>query len=491
MPLEANAGATVADMIVSGRMNWCVLDVSDFSKGDKIRFLIAFAERLYRKNDRPLHLFLEEADDYAPQKPFRDEARMLGAWENIVRRGRGRGLGMTMITQRSAAINKNVLTQIETLIVMRTTSPQDRKAIGDWLKHQGGSEELLASLPKMKSGEAWIWSPSWLEMFQKVTFPLRKTFDSGATPKMRKAIRPQKVADVDLDAIQEEMAATIERAKEDDPRELRKRIKELEKSTVNVIAPTDPEVERRLETALQDNDKLRAAISRYRDVIHKILKKVDDNLKEGREAVMNVADHIPYLPPAVITTSVPATRPRRAPGGLDGPWNGTPSPSNLSRPRGRILDALAWLDMLGIDRPGRRQVAFLAGMSPKSGSYANHLSAMRTDGFIDYPGTGSVTLTQQGHGVAHRPAKPPTNEELQDLICAKVSGPQERILRLLISAHPRAISRPALAEKAGLSPTSGSYANHLSALRTLGLLDYPSTGEAKATDVMFLGSNGQ
>ncbi|HET7910018.1 MAG TPA: hypothetical protein VFL19_04870, partial [Nitrospira sp.] len=61
-------------------------------------FLLKFAQRLYEKNEDPLHLFLEEADDYIPQKPMRDEAQLLRAWENIVRRGRARGLGMTIIT---------------------------------------------------------------------------------------------------------------------------------------------------------------------------------------------------------------------------------------------------------------------------------------------------------------------------------------------------------------------------------------------------------
>src|SRR6185295_17918680 len=130
-----------------------------------------------------LHLFLEEADDYIPQKPMRDEAQLLRAWENIVRRGRARGLGMTMITQRSASLNKNVLTQIETLFVLRTTSPQDRKAIAAWVEFHGQAKELLASLGGLKNGEAWVWSPSWLRKCEQIQARRSTTFDSGATPK--------------------------------------------------------------------------------------------------------------------------------------------------------------------------------------------------------------------------------------------------------------------------------------------------------------------
>jgi len=167
VPLEKTGGQLVADIVVDERLS-CVLDVSEFSETDKIRFLIDFAERLYRRNEDPLHLFLEEADDYAPQRPMREQARLLRAFENIVRRGRARGLGITMISQRSAALNKNLLTQIETLIAMRTTSPQDRKAIEGWVEYHGQAKELLESLPSLADGEAWVWSPHWLGQLERV-----------------------------------------------------------------------------------------------------------------------------------------------------------------------------------------------------------------------------------------------------------------------------------------------------------------------------------
>jgi hypothetical protein len=60
--------------------------------------------------------------------------RMVGAANRISKRGRGRGIGMLYVTQRSAALNKNVLDQSDTLIVMRTIGPRDRKAIEGWVQ---------------------------------------------------------------------------------------------------------------------------------------------------------------------------------------------------------------------------------------------------------------------------------------------------------------------------------------------------------------------
>jgi DNA helicase HerA-like ATPase len=102
-----------------------VIDMSMFeSNAAQDRFAADFAERLYRakaSNRHPLHLMVDKADSFAPQKPQPGQQRMLGAFEAIVRRGRIRGLGATLISQRAAVINKNVLTQTECLIALQVT----------------------------------------------------------------------------------------------------------------------------------------------------------------------------------------------------------------------------------------------------------------------------------------------------------------------------------------------------------------------------------
>lgn len=231
VPLERGAGELLADLVVDKRLT-CVLDLSRFeSESAKKQFLLAFAQRLYLKNENPLHLFLEEADDYIPQKPMRDEAQLLRAWENIVRRGRARGLGMTLITQRSASTNKMVLTQVETLFAMRTTGPQDIAAIEAWVKYHQAGQEVLSTLAALEDGEAWVWSPHFLKTMARHQIRRRHTFDSGATPAnvhAKDKRPPATLADIDLSSIQTQMAATIEKAKADDPRELKKQIAGLQ-----------------------------------------------------------------------------------------------------------------------------------------------------------------------------------------------------------------------------------------------------------------------
>ena len=197
-----------------------------------------FAERLYRTNRKPLHLVLDEADQFVPQVPEAGQQPLLWAMNRIVRLGRARGLGVTLISQRPAVLAKNVLTQAEVLMTLRLTSPQDRKAVEAWVSaHDDGERrrEMLDSLASLPVGTAWIWSPGWLELLQKVQIRRRETFDSSATPKVgnkesnqgkqKELMQPVALAPMDLDQLREKLAAVSAVSPDDaDPDELRRRL---------------------------------------------------------------------------------------------------------------------------------------------------------------------------------------------------------------------------------------------------------------------------
>ncbi len=236
--LEPNSGEVVAKLVVEERVS-VLLDLSTFRKHEVATFMTAFLENLYRLKAReeyrtPMMLVVDEADAIAPQKPQKGEERMLGAAEDIVRRGGQRGIGCVLVTQRSAVLNKNVLTQAQVLVALRTIAPQDLAAMDAWIQvhgEPGQRETLMESLPSLPVGDAWFWSPGWPTtdgIFKRVHVLPIETFDSGASPKPgEKRIEPKRAADVDLEALKRQMSATIEKAKADDPRELRKQIAEL------------------------------------------------------------------------------------------------------------------------------------------------------------------------------------------------------------------------------------------------------------------------
>lgn len=100
-----------------------------------------------------------------------------------------------------------------------------------------------------------------------------------------------------------------------------------------------------------------------------------------------------------------------------------------------------------------------------------------------------MALTDAGIAVAAVPALAPTTAQLHERIREMVPPARWKLLEQLIAMYPSAVSRGELAERAGVASASSGYANNLGALRTLGLIDYPSPGQVAVTEVLFL--NGQ
>ncbi len=237
LPLAEESGSIIADFVVDQGIS-VVLSLRHLSKNGQRRFVTNFCSRLYHRKGEaqhrtPLHIMIDEADAFVPQRIFSGQEQMIGAIDDLVRRGRSSGIGVTLITQRAAVIHKDVLTQIEVLISMRTISPQDRKALETWIEAHDAHDqrgEFMESLASLEKGEAWFWSPGWLGIFQRVQVRRRHTFDSSATPKIgERLVKPKDLAPVDLEKLTLAIADTIEKAKAEDPRELKKQIAELKK----------------------------------------------------------------------------------------------------------------------------------------------------------------------------------------------------------------------------------------------------------------------
>ena len=126
------------------------------------------------------------ADLLAPQTARKEQQGSQRALINVARRSRSDGLGLLVITQRPAAITKDILTQAEAVFILRFAGYTDLSAVDDWIGSYLSKEErqsVIAALPSLSEGEAYVTSPSWMRTTARVQFPLPTTFDSSATPK--------------------------------------------------------------------------------------------------------------------------------------------------------------------------------------------------------------------------------------------------------------------------------------------------------------------
>lgn len=487
VPLEATAGRLIADLVVDTGHSF-VLDLSDFSKAQAIRFAADFLERLYDRKARSRSttlLILDEAHFYAPQTPrggFKgDAARLMGAMEDAVGLGRSRGLGVVLTTQRTQALNKAVLDLIETLFVMRMLSPRARDAVKGWIqeKHEDDEKGILASLDSLPTGTAWVWSPL-RHILERVAIRRIKTFDSYRTPQPGETLaEPQKRTELDLTVLGEQIAATVQRAKADDPAELRKTINELRRQVAEPVPYIPDEV-------IDLVDRVEKAAEAF-DVIAGDAQTLAAELRDRN-------DNGQHPPTAALARAVAAVKPPapRRPARSEISLAEPPRParhldpdSDVSAPQQRILDAIAWFEAIGVPHPKRTVTAAVAGVSSKSSGFRANVSTLSGKGLVDYPASGYLALTDEGRDLAHGPAIAPSPEALHDAVYQMISRPQADILRVLVDAYPQAVTREDLAAAAGVSAASSGFRANVSTLSGFELVTYPQQGSVAAADLLF------
>jgi hypothetical protein len=500
--LEESAGELIAQAIVEKRFS-AVLDLSLFRKGASARFVTSFLEALYRLNRQPLHLFIDEADDMCPQKPFGNEAQMVGAVEDVVKRGRKKGIGCTLITQRPADLAKQVLTQCEVLVALRLVHPRDIAAIKEWVNVHADpqqSRDMIASLPSLPIGTAWVWSPGWGDIFERVQIRKRSTFDSGATPKPgERAVQPQKLAPVDIEALGNEIAQLQERKKAEDPKELKKRIAELQKEVAakpiakSIAAPQTVVDQKSIDRAVAVRDKFwQSELAKAQKAYNQIVTKVTGARNALGDALgiewPKTAD-VTNLPPNVthsvenvakVPANVTKTPIRRL------TEKSVTSENVLSGPEQRIVNAIAWLHSIGNPEPEQTAVAFIAGYTFGSGGFNNPKGSLRVKGLIEYLPGNHVRLTDAGHELAATPDSALDSDELQRRVLERLPGPEQKILNVLLESYPESISTEDCAVRAGYTPGSGGFNNPKGRLRTLGLIEYPKPGYCVAREILFV-----
>ena len=78
----------------------------------------------------PFFCVIEEAHNFCPERSF-GQAASSGILRTIASEGRKFGMGLAIISQRPARVDKSVLSQVSTQIILKVTNPNDLKAISN------------------------------------------------------------------------------------------------------------------------------------------------------------------------------------------------------------------------------------------------------------------------------------------------------------------------------------------------------------------------
>lgn len=504
VPLEPASGALIADLIID-RDICAIIDVSQFEYDtDKARFATAFAARFFfRKKSAPsaVHIFLEECQEFVPQVPQRGEEKMLHEFTRMQKIGRNFGIGMSLITQRPQEVSKRVLNLSSTLFAFRTTGAHERDAIKHWMKdNRVDGENFLDTLPSLETGCPHVWSPEWLKMSKVVKILPKKTFDASATPEIGAKSVVRHLAPIDLEKIKTEMAATIEKAKAEDPKELQKVIKGLKdelskKTTVSTqnpqkIVENDPKVVRKaVIAAVSARDKeweeaIKVGAKEYTENLGaftrhfqefalnkpRVLKPkgevvfVPEQPLRGVRPDMVILDEVGKRPePIAYATHVKVNDKNELEFGV------------ISKGERAVLIACAQYD-------GRTREQLTVLTQYKRSSRDAFIQRLQSKGYVR-AALGKINATQEGLDALGNYEPLPTGVALQEHLMRTLPEGERKVLKILIDAHPNAVERDVLSEQTGYQRSSrDAYLQRLSARE---LVVQEGRGMVRASDNLF------
>jgi hypothetical protein len=517
-PLDTSDGALLADFVVDEGASVVLCTRGFESRAQERRFVTDFCRRLYYRkgqqdNPTPLLVVFDEASRVVPQRVMGEDAQVVGAVQQLVRQGRSSGFGVMLVDQRAATVNKDVLTQCETLIAHRTKGVQDRKALKDWIEQHDTNDkgdEFLNTLASLKQGEAWFWSPGFAKLFKRAQVRLRTTFDSSATPKIgEKRTTPKAFAAVDVDVLRTKLAATIERARENDATELRKRIVELEARHDN-----DDELNEirlgeqvRLKEVFDEgyrggwnNAEQRAYDHAQQELtaLHVLASSIERGVGELRVMIEEWKRRPIVLAPSDLTNEQARTAktrplhdqstarvaaPVRVPARDEALAMSSTTSNGSGISDGRFADAFKFLSQMGIPAPTRVQLALWLTYHPRTPSFVAALKSLEDRRLIDVDGAGyvpSAKLLKLGVGVdvlTKREVPSVWRNKIGDKIAADIILQLER-------NRGRAMTRNTIATALDYHPRTPSFVKALQKLETYTLVTL-SSGSVTPTPLLF------
>lgn len=469
VPLEPTGGQLMANLIVD-RGASVIIDVSQFeTDAAKARFAAEWADRFFfRKKASPsaVHVFIEECQEFVPQNPQKGEERMLHAFQRIEKLGRNFGIGVSLISQRPQEVNKKALNQTECLFVFQMTGAHERKAIEAWIAGKGLDEDVAGMLPRLQVGQPHVWSPQWLQVSKTVHIAKKRTFNASSTPTVGGRAAAHQLAPIDLARIREDMAATIERAKADDPRELRRTIADLQRQLMKTApaakpaAPAKPapspvkaEHVKRIERAAAAVTRALAHVNGQVQAQAEVLAKMERSIGETLASVLASVRSAAPAPPSGrgIEALIPTRTPER-----EGRAAEQPSAPAVPRPRAAARPVSAGDVSLGRgerqvlaavaqhpDGVTREQLSILTGY--KRSSRDTYLQRLGAAGLLGATAGGIIVATDAGVEALGDDFEPlPVGDALRQHWMQRLPRGERAVLEAAVHAFPDWLDRDSI-----------------------------------------------
>ncbi len=146
----SSSPTTVDELIKRGRAS--IIDMGGVTQELQGIIVARLCNELFQARKRgkipPAMLVVEEAHNFCPEKGL-EKSVSSNILRTIASEGRKFGLGIMVVSQRPARIDKNVLSQCNAQIILKVTNPNDLRAISKGLEgfYSGMEEEIRRLQP--------------------------------------------------------------------------------------------------------------------------------------------------------------------------------------------------------------------------------------------------------------------------------------------------------------------------------------------------------
>ncbi len=435
--LVGEGGETSADIRTAGLVATrllelnasAVCDVYEMRVHERHEWIKRFLDSLVHAPKslwHPVLVVVDEAHTYCPEHGYGESVASQSVID-LANLGRKRGFCAILATQRLSKLSKNAAEPLQNYLVGRTTFDDQKRAASTFKIDPGAATRAFSlELERLKDGQFISRGRAITGDMLKVQVtrgatraPKTGTAMAGVvtpTPAAIKALLP-KLSDLPQEV---ERKARTEDDLRRDLTDAKRRIKELERAAPIVSTQDlkpDPEAIRQIVIGEVDSffvtaqDKIGKRIA---GELEKVIGRLQADIEffaqfaavlkdpqqwkarglssEGEKALKTVRmveitpqSRQPGRAPAAYSRPVaqpPARRPTSPTQGDSG--------GSLTGPEQRILNAIAWLETIGVDTPEQPAVAFLAGYSYGGGGYNNPRGRLKTLGLVEYPSPGMV-----------------------------------------------------------------------------------------------------
>lgn len=477
LPLTPHSVAEIVRSAVKERIP-LVIDLYDASMSkEDWRRIVKTAIRIihYENMGGPLHVFLEEAAEYIPQKVI--DGQTYAEVEKIARMGGNQSVGLTLINQRSQEVNKAVLDLCTTLVLGCQVGNKAIEAVEKWVDRldPDTADAVTHSLPKLHSGEAWVWTRQSPDAPAREKIPMCRSFHPDRrTPEHMVNAIPRVDAKQFVARMAKAIPKVLEDAKANDPAELRKEITKLkgelakkplpakvETKEVSIIprAAADDlgKIQKLMAKMAGDFDGLSLQVSRFITDVSKTVIQQNTAIKQAGIAQPLISPK-PHKPSLVIDHFQ------------------TTNSDGLPSGQESILIAVA-------QNPNatRQQLTILTGF--KRSTRDKYLQLLQGRGYVAVSGD-RISATDAGIAALGDDYQPlPTGEALKEYWLAKLPEGHAKVLEAVIDCHPNVCSRERISEVTTFKRSTRD--KYLQYLQACYLVEDVGAGLVKASDTLF------